>query len=43
MKCGVELRKQEMEEKSWVVECFKYGEKRHKRRECPLWEGERKM
>jgi len=25
------------------VECFKYGEKGHKCRECPLWKGKRKM
>jgi len=35
MTCGVELRKQEMEEKGWVVECFKYGKKEQKYRECP--------
>jgi len=25
------------------VECFKYGEKGHKCRECPLWKGEKKL
>jgi len=25
------------------VECFKYREKEHKYRECPLWKGERNM
>jgi len=37
MQCGAEektIRRQEM----IVVECFKCGEKRHKHRECPLWE-----
>jgi len=34
MKCGVELRRQEMEK--WKVECYKYGEEGHKCRECPL-------
>jgi len=43
IRCKVELRRQETEEKSWVVECFKCGEKEHKCRECPLWERERKM
>ena len=37
MKCGVELRRQKTIESSWVVECFKYGEKEHKCKECPLW------
>jgi len=36
IRCGMELRRQEMEEKGWVVECFKCGEKGHKCRECPL-------
>jgi len=40
---GVELRRQEIEEKGWVVECFKYGEKGHKYRECSLCKGGRKM
>jgi len=43
IRCKVELRRQETEEKSWVVECFKCGEEEHKCRECPLWERERKM
>ena len=43
IRCGVELRRQETEEKGWVIECFKYGEKGHKYRKCPLWEEERKM
>jgi len=29
MRCGVELRRQEIEEKDWIVECFKYEEKGH--------------
>jgi len=33
------IRKQKMME----VECFKYGEKGHKCRECPLWKGEKKL
>jgi len=36
MKCGVEIRRQETEESGWIVECFKYGKKGHKYRECPL-------
>jgi len=41
MQCGVKeriIKRQEIVE----VECFKYGEKGHKCRECPLWKGERK-
>ena len=38
MKCGVELRRQEMIKGSRTVECFKCGEKGHKCRECLLWE-----
>jgi len=37
MRCGVELRRQETEEKGWVVECFKCRKKGHKCRECPEW------
>jgi len=43
MRYGVELRKQETEEKGWVVECFKCGEKGHKCKEHPLWKEERKI
>jgi len=42
MQCNVKkriIRKQEMVK----VECFKYGEKGHKCRECPLWKGEKKL
>jgi len=35
MRYGIELRRQEIKEKGWVVECFKCGKKRHKCRECP--------
>jgi len=38
MRCGVELRRQEMKEERWRVECYKCGEEGHKCRECPLWE-----
>ena len=33
------IRKQE----TVKVEYFKYGEKGHKCRECPLWKGEKKL
>jgi len=36
MRCGVELRRQEMKEERWRVECYKCGEEGHKCRECPL-------
>jgi len=42
MQCDVKervIRKQEVVE----VECFKYGEKGHKCRECPLWKEEKKL
>jgi len=42
MQCDVRetiIRKQETVE----VECFKYREKRHKCRECPIWKGEKKL
>jgi len=42
MQCDVKkgmIRKQE----TVKVECFKYGEKGHKCRECPLWKGEKKL
>ena len=35
IKCKVELRRQEIEEKGQVVECFKCKEKGHKYRKCP--------
>ena len=38
MKEGM-IRKQE----TVKVECFKYGEKGHKCRECSLWKGEKKL
>jgi len=41
MRYGIELRRQETEEKGWVIECFKCGKKRHKYRECSLWKEER--
>jgi len=37
IKYGIELRRQETKEKSWMVEYFKYEEKIHKYRECPKW------
>ena len=43
MRYEVELRRQETEEKGWVIECFKCGEKGHKCRECSLWKEERKL
>jgi len=43
MRYEMELRRQEMEEKDWVIECFKCGEKGHKCRKCPLWKEERKL
>jgi len=36
MQCGVEKRVIRRQE-AVVVECFKYGEKGHKCRVCPLW------
>jgi len=42
MQCDIKeriIRKQ----KTVKVECFKYGEKGHKCRECPLWKGEKKL
>jgi len=42
MQCNVKeriIRKQEVVE----VEYFKYGEKGHKCRECPLWKKEKKL
>ena len=42
MQCDVKkrmIRKQE----TVKVECFKYREKGHKCRECPLWKGEKKL
>jgi len=36
MRCGVELRKQEAEER-WRIKCYKCGEERHKCKECLLW------
>jgi len=38
MSCGVELRKQEVKQEGWKVECYKCREEGHKCRECPLWE-----
>ena len=32
---GIELKRQETEEMSWIVECFKYEKERHKCRKCP--------
>jgi len=42
MQCDVRetmIRRQETVE----VECFKYREKGHKCRECPIWKGEKKL
>jgi len=42
MQCDVRettIRRQETVE----VECFKYGEKGHKCKECPIWKGEKKL
>jgi len=42
MQCGMKermIRRQEIVE----VEYFKYGEKRHKYKECSLWKGEKKI
>jgi len=36
MRCGIEVRRQKMyKEERRIVECFKYGKKEHKYRECP--------
>jgi len=37
MRCKVELREQETEQKKKKVECYKCREEEHKCRECPLW------
>jgi len=37
MNCGVELRKQEIKQGGWKVECYKCREEEHKCKECPLW------
>jgi len=36
MKCGVELRRQEMREEKWRFKCCKCEKEKHKYRECPL-------
>ena len=43
IKYGIELRRQETEEKSQVVKYFKYKEKGHKYRECPKWKKGKEM
>ena len=36
MKYRVELRRQEIKEEQWRVECYKWGKKGHKCRKCLL-------
>jgi len=43
MRYGVELRRQEARREQWEVKCFKYGEKGHKCRKCPLWVKKEKL
>ena len=42
MQCDVKERMIK-KQKTVEVECFKYGEKSYKYRECPLWKGGKKL
>ena len=43
MRCGVELRRQEVKYEEWKVKYYKCGKEEHKCKEYPLWKRKKRV